>query len=84
MNVVYDPVGGERFLDGLRCLRSEGRMVVIGFAEGAIPEVKVNRLLLRNIDVCGASFGVLAPTPGASSGRPTTWPAWSPRASCAR
>ena len=64
VNVVYDPVGGERFLDGLRCLRSEGRLVVIGFAEGAIPEVKVNRLLLRNIDVCGASFGVLGTSPG--------------------
>jgi NADPH2:quinone reductase len=56
VDVVVDPVGGDRFLDSLRLLRPEGRLVVVGFAGGAIPEVKVNRLLLRNISVLGAAW----------------------------
>src|SRR5439155_8836656 len=44
-DVVIDPVGGDRFLDSIRSLREEGRLVVVGFTGGSIPEVKVNRLL---------------------------------------
>jgi NADPH2:quinone reductase len=50
-------VGGERFTDSLRALRENGRLVVVGFTGGAIPEVKVNRLLLRNTEVVGAGWG---------------------------
>ncbi len=57
VDVVLDPVGGERFTDSLRCLREDGRVLVVGFAEGSIPEVKVNRLLLRNVSVVGAGWG---------------------------
>jgi NADPH:quinone reductase len=57
VDVVIDPVGGERFTDSLRCLREEGRCVVVGFTGGSIPEVKVNRLLLNNIEVIGAGWG---------------------------
>jgi NADPH2:quinone reductase len=57
VDVVIDPVGGERFTDSLRSLREEGRVVVVGFTEGSIPEIRVNRLLLRNIDVVGAGWG---------------------------
>ncbi len=57
VDVVIDPVGGDRFVDSLRCLRPGGRMVVVGFTGGAIPEVKVNRLLLKNIEVVGAGWG---------------------------
>lgn len=57
VDIVYDPVGGERFLDGLRCLARYGRIVVVGFAAGEIPTVKVNRLLLRNVSVVGAAWG---------------------------
>jgi len=57
VDVVIDPVGGDRFLDSLRCLREQGRLVVVGFTEGSIPEVKVNRLLLRNTGVVGAGWG---------------------------
>jgi NADPH:quinone reductase len=57
VDVVVDPVGGDRFVDSLRCLREEGRLVVVGFTEGSIPEVKVNRLLLRNTEVVGAGWG---------------------------
>ncbi len=63
VNLVYDPVGGGRFTDSLRCLASEGRLIVIGFAAGDIPEVAVNRLLLKNIDVRGCTWSVLANTP---------------------
>jgi NADPH2:quinone reductase len=57
VDVVLDPVGGDRFKDSLRALREEGRLVVVGFTAGAIPEVKVNRLLLNNVDIVGAGWG---------------------------
>jgi NADPH2:quinone reductase len=57
VDVVLDPVGGDRFTDSLRSLREEGRAVVVGFTGGSIPEVKVNRLLLGNLDVVGAGWG---------------------------
>jgi NADPH2:quinone reductase len=53
VEVVLDPVGGERFTDSLRALDVAGRLVVIGFTGGSIPTVKVNRLLLRNLTVLG-------------------------------
>src|SRR3954462_12699814 len=56
-DVIIDPVGGDRFLDSLRSLREEGRLVVVGFTGGSIPEVKVNRLLLNNVEVVGAGWG---------------------------
>lgn len=57
VDVVLDPVGGDRFLDSLRSLGEGGRLVVVGFTGGSIPEVKVNRLLLNNTEVVGASWG---------------------------
>jgi NADPH:quinone reductase len=57
VDVVLDPVGGDRFTDSLRSLREDGRLVVVGFTGGSIPEVKVNRLLLRNTEVIGAGWG---------------------------
>jgi len=59
-DVVVDPVGGDRFTDSLRSLRQEGRLVVVGFTAGEIPTVKVNRLLLNNVDVVGAAWGEYA------------------------
>jgi NADPH:quinone reductase len=56
VDVVVDPVGADRFDDSLRLLRPDGRLVVVGFAGGAIPQVKVNRLLLRNVGVLGAAW----------------------------
>jgi NADPH:quinone reductase len=60
VDVVLDPVGGDRFTDSLRCLREDGRLVVVGFTGGSIPQVKVNRLLLRNTEVVGAGWGAYA------------------------
>jgi NADPH2:quinone reductase len=57
VEVVFDPVGGSRFTDSLRSLREGGRLLVVGFAGGSIPEVKVNRLLLGNTEVIGAGWG---------------------------
>ena len=56
-DVIVDPVGGDRFTDSLRSLKEEGRLVVVGFTAGSIPEVKVNRLLRNNVDVVGAGWG---------------------------
>jgi NADPH:quinone reductase len=57
VDVVIDPVGGDRFTDSLRSLREGGRVVVVGFTGGSIPEVRVNRLLLNNTEVVGAGWG---------------------------
>jgi NADPH2:quinone reductase len=61
VDVVVDVVGGEVFTDSLRCLAEQGRLLVVGFAAGqGIPEVKVNRLLLTNVDVRGVGWGAYA------------------------
>jgi NADPH:quinone reductase len=57
VEVVFDPVGGSLFTDSLRSLREQGRLIVVGFAGGSIPEVKVNRLLLGNTEIIGAGWG---------------------------
>ncbi len=64
-DIVIDPVGGDRMTDSLRSLNEGGRLVVVGFTGGSIPEVKVNRLLLNNLSVVGAGWGayVLAKPP---------------------
>jgi NADPH2:quinone reductase len=57
VDLVVDPVGGEPFDEAIRALATEGRLLVIGFAGGGIPTVKVNRLLLRNVSVVGVGYG---------------------------
>src|SRR5215212_5868788 len=57
VDLVVDPIGGEAFDDAVRALDTEGRLLVIGFAAGGIPTVKVNRLLLRNVSVIGVGYG---------------------------
>jgi NADPH2:quinone reductase len=56
VDVVLDPVGGDRFTDSVRSLAETGRVVVVGFTDGSIPQVKVNRLLLTNTAVVGAAW----------------------------
>jgi NADPH2:quinone reductase len=67
VDVVFDPVGGDRFTDSIRSLREDGRVLVVGFTGGAIPEVKVNRLLLNNTEVVGAGWGAFV------MGKPDVW-----------
>lgn len=52
-DVIFDPVGGDVFDSSLRALAWEGRLLVIGFADGRIPQVAANRILLKNISVVG-------------------------------
>jgi NADPH2:quinone reductase len=68
VDLVVDPAGGEVFDDAIRALATEGRLLVLGFAAGGIPTVKVNRLLLRNVGVLGVGWGeFLNRNPGAQS-----------------
>ena len=60
VDIVVDPVGGDRFTDSLRSLADDGRLLVIGFTAGEIPTVQVNRLLLNNIEVVGVGWGAYA------------------------
>jgi NADPH2:quinone reductase len=55
VDIVLDPVGGDRMTDSLRSLAPEGRLLVLGFTGGEIPTVKVNRLLLGNTGVLGVA-----------------------------
>jgi NADPH:quinone reductase len=59
VQAVVDPVGGDRFLDSIRSLAIGGRLAVVGFTGGSIPELKVNRLLLRNLTVVGVEMVVM-------------------------
>ena len=68
VDVVVDPIGGSAFDDAVRAMATEGRLLVIGFAAGGIPTVKVNRLLLRNVSVVGVGWGEFVNrTPGAQA-----------------
>lgn len=53
VDIVIDPIGGDAFDASLRALAWRGRLVVVGFASGRIPSVKVNYLLVKNIEVSG-------------------------------
>ncbi len=59
VEAFVDMVGGDGFLDAVRSLRIGGCGVVVGFAAGSIPEVKVNRLLLRNLTLTGITMDVM-------------------------
>ncbi len=53
VDIVLDPLGGDIFDAALRAVAWRGRVVVIGFAAGRIPTVKVNYLMLKNMEVSG-------------------------------
>jgi NADPH2:quinone reductase len=57
-DVIYDPVGGDTFDRSLKCIAFNGRLLVIGFASGRIPEAKMNRVLLKNISLVGLHWGL--------------------------
>ena len=57
VDVVYDPVGGDVFDLSTRCIAGEGRILVIGFASGRIPNVPANRVLLKDISIVGVHWG---------------------------
>jgi len=57
VQAVYDPVGGDVFMQSLRCLAPEGRIMPIGFASGSIPQIPANVLLVKNIKVLALNAG---------------------------
>lgn len=56
-DVIYDPVGGDAFQQSLSCINWGGRILVIGFASGEIPQAAVNRALLKNCSIVGVFWG---------------------------
>lgn len=57
-DVIFDPVGGEAFNASTRVVAFEGRIVVIGFASGTIPELAMNRPLIKNYAILGLYWGL--------------------------
>jgi NADPH2:quinone reductase len=55
---VFDPVGGAVFDESLRAVRPQGRIVVVGFASGTVPQIPANILLVKNIRILGHYFGL--------------------------
>jgi NADPH2:quinone reductase len=56
-NVVFDPVGGDLFRASLRSIAWEGRMLIVGFASGDIPQIPANVLLVKNVQAQGFHWG---------------------------
>ncbi len=56
-DLVYDPVGGAVFDASLRCTTAGGRLLVIGFASGTVPQIPANILLVKNLTVIGYDWG---------------------------
>ena len=59
-DVIYDSVGGETTDESLRCIAWNGRLLVVGFASGTIPDIQANRILLKNIAVTGVHWSAYA------------------------
>ncbi|MFJ7495633.1 NADPH:quinone oxidoreductase family protein [Streptomyces sp. NPDC097727] len=57
-DVVYDPVGGEAYATSVKCIAFEGRVVVVGFASGAIPTPALNHALVKNYSILGLHWGL--------------------------
>lgn len=59
-DVIYDPVGGELFDQAVRSLAWQGRLLVVGFASGSIPQLAANLVLLKGAAVMGVFWGAFA------------------------
>ncbi len=59
-DVIYDPVGGDVFERSTKCVAFEGRIVVVGFTSGRVPEVRANHALVKNYSVVGLHWGLYA------------------------
>ncbi|MFO1020858.1 MAG: NADPH:quinone oxidoreductase family protein [Planctomycetales bacterium] len=56
-DVIYDPVGGDVCDLSLKCIASGGRLLIIGFTSGKIPNIPANRILLKSMSVVGVFWG---------------------------
>jgi NADPH:quinone reductase len=59
-DVVFDPVGGEAYARSVKCVAFEGRIVIVGFASGAIPTPGLNHALIKNYSIMGLHWGLYA------------------------
>jgi NADPH2:quinone reductase len=57
VDVVYDPVGGELFDQALKCTNWGGRLLIVGFAGGGVPQIPANYLLVKNLAALGIYWG---------------------------
>ena len=56
-NVIWDPVGGDVYDRSTKCIAFEGRIIIVGFTSGRIPEAKANHVLVKNYAVVGLHWG---------------------------
>jgi NADPH2:quinone reductase len=56
-DVIYDPVGGDVFDESVRCIGFDGRLLIIGFTSGRIPNISVNMPLIKGFSVMGVRAG---------------------------
>lgn len=59
-DVVYDPVGGDVYDRSTKCIAFEGRIVIVGFTSGRIPQAATNHILIKNYAVVGLHWGLYA------------------------
>jgi NADPH2:quinone reductase len=64
IDVAIDSVGGDQYDAALRAMGWGGRLLTVGFASGAIPQIPANRLLLKELDAMGVYWGVWAASHG--------------------
>ena len=57
VDMVYDPVGGDYSEAALRACAPGARFLVIGFAAGEIPRLRLNLVLLKSCQVVGVDWG---------------------------
>lgn len=57
-DVVYDPVGGSAFTQSTKCIAFEGRIIVVGFASGRVPEPRLNHALVKNYTILGLHWSL--------------------------
>jgi NADPH2:quinone reductase len=57
-DVVYDPVGGDVYDRSTKCIAFEGRIVIVGFTSGRIPQAAANHVLIKNYSVVGLHWGL--------------------------
>jgi NADPH2:quinone reductase len=57
-NVIFDPVGGDVYDRSTKCIAFEGRIVIVGFTSGRIPQAATNHVLIKNYSVVGLHWGL--------------------------
>ena len=81
-DVIYDPVGGDVFDESVRYIAWGGRLLVVGFASGRIPNIPVNMPLIKGFSVVGvraANMAAATPMPDATIWKPFgNWPQAAP------